>query len=125
VIDPSVGDATIVLGARHPNGFDGLLDAMNDSAGFGRYTRVVRRGGTALSTTFSADERALERAGLRGGNIDLHPTHELLERLVREIVDRQLPVPLERRVGLADAPSVLAELKAGRGHGKTVVDVHS
>jgi NADPH:quinone reductase-like Zn-dependent oxidoreductase len=123
VVDPTAVDPNSFLRAAHPNGVDGLLDAMSDASGFARYAALVHRAGTAWSTTFSADARALERTGVHGGNIDLHPKAELLERLVREVVDHRLPVPLERRVRLSEAPAALAELKAGRGHGKTVVNV--
>ncbi|HYA70121.1 MAG TPA: NADP-dependent oxidoreductase [Thermoplasmata archaeon] len=123
VVDPTAGDPIPVLSTRHPHGVDGLLDAMNDASGFGRFARLVHRGGRALSTTFSADEHVLEHTGVRGGNLDLHPNAALLERLAREVIERRLPVPVERQVGLGEAPAALAENKAGRGHGKTVVDV--
>ena len=125
VIDPTSADPIAVLRKAHPNGADGLIDAMSDAAGFTRYAGVVHRAGTAVSTTFSGDPRALERAGVRVVNLDLHPNADLMARLVREVLDHHLPVPLERRVRLAEAPAALAELKAGRGHGKTVVDVRS
>jgi NADPH:quinone reductase-like Zn-dependent oxidoreductase len=125
VIDPTTGDPLALLRKAHQNGADGLIDAMSDTAGFTRYAGMIHRAGTAVSTTFSGDPRAVERAGVRVVNLDLHPTAELMARLVREVLDHHLPVPLERRVRLAEAPAALAELKAGRGHGKTVVDVRS
>lgn len=121
VLDPSAGDAVAMLRERQPSGVDGLVDAMSDRPGFARWASVVRRGGAAATTTFSADVAALERAGVRGININLDPQPELLDRLAREIADHHLPIPLERRVPLSDAASALAELKAGRASGKTVV----
>jgi len=123
VIDPSGGAALATVSATHPGGVDGLLDAMSDTAAFNRWTTLVRRGGAAAITTHSADLEALKRSGIRGGNVDLEPTSNLLDRLTREVVDRHLKVPVERRVRLAEAPAVLAELRAGRGSGKTVVDL--
>jgi NADPH:quinone reductase len=123
VIDPSEGKAMAEVSQIHPGGVDGLLDLMSDAAGFTRWTATVRRGGAAAVTTHSADLDALKRSEIRGGNVDLEPTANLLARLTREVVDRHLKVPVERRVRLAEAPAVLAELKAGRGVGKTVVDL--
>lgn len=125
VVDPTAGDPLAVLTGVHPAGVDGLIDTMSDRTGFARFAQVVHRGGTALSTTFSADESALERTGVHGINLSLRPNAELLDRLVREVVDHRLPVPLERRIRLSESPQALAELRAGRGHGKTVVDVRS
>jgi len=125
VIDPTSSDPTAALKTAHPNGVDGLLDVMSDASGFARYLALVHRGGAAWSTTYAADARALGQAAVRGGNIDLQPNAALLERLVRAVVHHRLPVPLERKVRLSESPAALAELKAGRGHGKTVVDVRA
>jgi len=125
VVDPTSSDPTAVLETAHPNGVDGLLDAMSDASGFARYLTLVHRGGAAWSTTYAADARLLSQAAVRGGNIDLQANAALLERLVREVVHDRLPVPLERTVRLSESPAALAELKAGRGHGKTVVDVRA
>jgi NADPH:quinone reductase-like Zn-dependent oxidoreductase len=123
IVDASSENERATVLAAHASGVDGLLDAKSDNAGFTAWSAVVRRGGAAVITTHSADPEALRRAGVRGGNVDLEPTAELLKRLAREVVDRRLRVPLERRIHLGDAPAVLADLKAGRGSGKTVIDV--
>jgi len=41
------------------------------------------------------------------------------------VAGRHLKIPLERRVTLSEAPSALAESKAGRGQGKTVVSLRA
>ena len=122
VVDPTDPEAITDVARAHPNGVDGLLDAMSGPAGFARFATLVHRGGSAWSTTFAADVEALKGAGVRGGNLNLIPNAALMERLVREVVGRDLTVPLERRVPLSEAPSALAESKAGRSHGKTVVE---
>jgi NADPH:quinone reductase len=123
VIDPSAGDARLAVSRNHPTGVDGLLDAMSDRAGFALWTSVVRRGGAAVITTHSADSADLQRAGVRGGNVDLQPTAKLLERLAREVIVHRLKVPVERLVRLNEAAAALAELRAGRGSGKTVIEM--
>jgi NADPH:quinone reductase-like Zn-dependent oxidoreductase len=122
-IDPTTSEPVDALRRRHPSGFDGLIDVMSDRTGFDRYATLVRPGGTALTTTYVADLPALERSGRRGVNLDLQPNAELLGKLIRQLIEHRLPVPLERRVRLSEAPAALAELKTGRGHGKTVIEL--
>ena len=121
VVDPTDPDVRSHVRRSHPDGCDGLLDAMSDPAGFARLAGLVRPGGVAVSTTFAADPNTLAASRIRGVNLDLHPDATLMERLVREVVQRSLRVPLERRVSLREAPAALEELKSGRGRGKTVV----
>ncbi|MGD1099330.1 MAG: NADP-dependent oxidoreductase [Thermoplasmata archaeon] len=121
VVDPSDETPSAVLSRAHPSGLDGLLDTMSDRPGFARWAALVRRGGAAVTTTFSADAGSLDRAGVRGGNINLQPSARLLDRLAKEVVGHHLKVPLERQVSLSDAPAVVGDLKAGRAHGKTVI----
>jgi NADPH:quinone reductase-like Zn-dependent oxidoreductase len=123
VVDPASDVVAAVKQAR-PEGADGLLDAMSDRAGIERIAAAVRRGGTVLSTTFSADVAVLERSGVHAVNLNMVPNAALMERLVREVLSHHLKIPLERRVSLEEAPAALAELRAGRGHGKTVVEPH-
>ena len=121
VVDPTDAQVRPRGVRRHPEGCEGLLDTMSDRAGFARLATLVRPGGVAVSTTFAADPDSLVASRVRGVNLDLHPNATLMERLVREVVHHSLKVPLERRVTLSEAPAALAELKAGRGRGKTVV----
>lgn len=123
VLDPTSEDAPAVIGRSHARGVDGILDAMSDGPGFARYVALVRRGGAAVTTTFAADAETLASPGVRVTNLNLQPRADLLGRLVREVVDHRLKVPVEQRVTLSEAPAALSELKAGRGHGKTVVSV--
>jgi NADPH:quinone reductase-like Zn-dependent oxidoreductase len=94
VVDPSAGDASATVSQTHPHGVDGLLDLMSDSPGFARWTALVRRGGAAATTTGAANAETLQGAGIRGGNVGLAPTPQLLERLAREVVERHLKVPV-------------------------------
>jgi len=125
VVDPTDPDTPAALARTHPTGVDGLLDAMSGPPGFARFAALVHRGGTALSTTFAANPAALNSAGVRGVNLNLIPDAALMGRLVQEVADRHLKIPLERRVTLSEAPTALAESKAGRGQGKTVVSLHA
>ena len=121
VVDPMDPQVRSLVARTHPEGCDGLLDTMSDRAGFARLAGVVRPGGVAASTTFAADLESLAASGIRGVNVDLHPAVTLMERLLHEVAQRSLRIPLERRVSLSEAPMALEELKSGHGRGKTVV----
>lgn len=125
VVDPTSEDASAAVGRSYSRGVDGILDLMSDGSGFARYVSLVRPGGVAVTTTFAADAETLASPGIRVVNLNLQPRADLLARLVKEIVDHRLKVPVERQVKLAEAPSALSELKAGRGRGKTVVSVRA
>jgi NADPH:quinone reductase-like Zn-dependent oxidoreductase len=124
VVDSMSVDVREVVSRAHPAGVDGLLDLMSDGPGFARWASALRRGGAAATTTYSADPKALEQVGVRAINVDLQPTTELLERLSATVEGHHLRVPVERTVRLPEAASALAELKAGHGSGKTVIDLH-
>jgi len=123
VIDLPPPDAAREIAEAHAPGVDGLLDLMSDRVGFDRWSTVVRPGGTAVTTTFSADEQSLKEHELRGGNINLQPSSILLDRLARMVAEHRLPIPIERRVPLREAPAALADIRAGRASGKTVIIV--
>jgi NADPH:quinone reductase len=125
VVDPSSGDAKDAVRQAHRSGVDGLLDVMSDAKAFAEWTTLVRRGGAAATSVYVANADTLAREGLRGGNLDLQPSAALLARLFRAVVEGHLPVPLERRISLTEAAGVLAEMKAGRASGKTVIDLGS
>lgn len=123
VIDLHRGDPLAAVSSALPSGADGLLDCMSDRAGFLRWIGVLRRGGVVAITTHAADAEGMQRAGIRGGNVDLTPSAALLERLTQEVVARHLPIPIERRIRLAEAPAALGDVRAGRASGKIVIDV--
>jgi NADPH:quinone reductase-like Zn-dependent oxidoreductase len=123
VVDPGAPDLDNQLRGSHPTGFDGLLDLMSDRDGFARWRHWVRRGGSAATTTFSADPEEALRDGVHAVNINLQPTAPLLQRLVDQLAEHRLEVPVERTVSLEEAPAALADLRAGHGRGKTVVRV--
>jgi NADPH:quinone reductase len=118
-VGPDLADSVRRLA---PVGVDGLLDLMNRTEAFESLSSLVRPEGRAATTVYAA--RA-ERgpSGARLINIDLQPSAPLLERLATSVLEHHLPIPVERRVDLASAPEALAELRAGRGRGKTVIDL--
>jgi NADPH:quinone reductase len=105
----------------HPSGVDGLLDVMSNATEFARLAQLVRVGGVAASTTFVAAPESPTPEGVTKVNLDLRPSAELMERLMTEVRSRHLAIPVERRIRLEEAPEAVAESRAGRAQGKTVI----
>lgn len=108
------------LRVAHPQGLDALLDLMSDRAGFSSGLGVVKPGGRAATTVYAVDPDRIP-AGVTAIAIDLQPSVELLEGVARAVVERGLSVPLRRTISLEEAVAVLAEIRAGRSVGKTVI----
>ena len=106
--------------AAHPQGLDALLDLMSDHAGFSSGLRLVKPGGRAATTVYAVDPDRVP-AGVTAIAIDLQPSVELLEGVTQAVVERGLAVPIRRTIPLEESVAVLAEIRAGRAVGKTVI----
>ncbi len=97
--------------------FDGLLDVVSDPDGFERWTRWLRPGAAAASTIGSV--RAVP--GIRPLALDMQPSARDLGRLLVEVEAGRLRAPVERKIRLDQVPEAVAESRAGRSVGKTVI----
>lgn len=122
VIDPNLPGWEDVVRASVPQGVDAALDLMSDPAGFLRTMSTVRPGGRAGSPIGAASPEPTP-SGAQGININLTPTSALLERLVHDVKQARLTIPIQRTARLEDVPGVLADIQAGRAVGKVVIDV--
>lgn len=121
VVDVGSPDLLSEMRRLRPEGFEGLLDVVSDARAFAAELRLVRPGGTAVTTVYAADSSGSSVQGVRALNVDLQPRSELLDRLARTVVDRHLEVPVQRTIRLDEAPAVVADGRAGRLAGKTVI----
>ena len=103
----------------HPQPIDGVIDLVSTTATLTALAGLVRKGGCVLTTVFSADEKALQARGLRGGNFAVRASSPLLERLVDSVRSGKLTVPIDSTVSLAEAPAAIARSRAGHSKGKT------
>ena len=108
---------------QFPKGIEGLLDLVSNPAGFGEYATLVRAGGVALTTNFVADEKALTKRNVRGGNFVLGATPKLVERLGKIAGDGKLKVTIEKRVSLDETIAAIAAAKTGQSRGKTIITI--
>jgi NADPH:quinone reductase-like Zn-dependent oxidoreductase len=116
------GDLSAQVKQNHPEGVDGVIDLVSDAPAFAALARLVRKGGSMLSTIGSADEKSLSQ-GLRGGNFQLKANTSLLQSLASAVESGQLTVPIEAIIALEDAPAAIARSRAGHAKGKTVIRV--
>ena len=106
----------------HPDGIDVLIDLVDaDAAGFAALASLVRRGGTAVSTNYVADEAALRASGITGINFALQPSSELFGRVAEAVADGRIVAPPITRISLDEAPAALNPAQARPASGKTVI----
>jgi NADPH2:quinone reductase len=109
------------VGQAHPDGIDALLDLVSDATGFAALAPLVKRGGTAVTTQYVADEVALRAAGITGVNFALPSSSELFDRVAEAVVDGRIVAPPITRISLDEVPAVLSSAKARPASGKTVI----
>jgi NADPH2:quinone reductase len=105
----------------HPGGIDALLDLVSDAGAFEKLARLVRPGGTAVTTKYVADTAALEAEGIIGVNFALSPSGEILDRLADALVMGRIQGPPITRISLDDAPGVLGGVDRPPVDGKFVI----
>ena len=120
-VDHTAGPVAEQVLAARPDGVDVLIDLVSGPEEFNEMIRVVRDGGTAVSTVRSADPDLLAERNLRGFNFGNRPTPQLLEILAGQVDAGRLTVLVDREVSLEEAPEALAASRAGRALGKTVL----
>ncbi|QXJ24380.1 NADP-dependent oxidoreductase [Actinomadura graeca] len=122
-VDHSAGDLNEQVLAAHSDGVDVVLDMVSDTARIETLARLLRPGGTYLSTTWSVNPDSMAAQEIRGINFQGKPTAALLER-VSDLIDAgTLRVMIEREVPLERAPEALADNRVGGARGKTVIRI--
>jgi NADPH:quinone reductase len=109
-----------VVARAHPDGIDLLVDLASDASQFAALARLVRRGGSALTTRHVADVGALGAAGIEGINFREQASADAMRRLADAVATRAIEAPPITRIKLADVPGVMSR-PAGQADGKTVI----
>ncbi|HEY2140471.1 MAG TPA: NADP-dependent oxidoreductase [Solirubrobacteraceae bacterium] len=105
----------------HPDGVDALVDVVSDAAAFASLASLVRKGGTAVTTRYVADQDALGATGITGVNFALQPSSELFERVAEAVAEGRIVAPPITRISLEEAPAVLSSPQTRPTSGKTVI----
>jgi NADPH:quinone reductase len=120
-IDDTTGPAGEMLRPAHGDGIDVLIDLVSGAECFSSLASLVRPGGTAVSTRYVADLRALSASGVRGVNFVLRETSEVLGRVAEDLVDGRVVAPPITRIALDDVPSAMGSSPHRRFEGETVI----
>ncbi len=115
------GDVGAALRERHPDGIDGVIDAVNrDQEAFAALTEVIRAGGRATSVVGGAGE-STQIGDVAVSNTGSDPGH--LPALAGFVVHGQLRVAIRRTYPLADAATALHDFTTEHTLGKLVITV--
>ena len=120
-IDYVAEDVSELVRKSHPDGVDALLDLTRDQARFTAYAELVRDGGSAVSTTFTASPELLGSERIAVTNFMMRDKPGLLARITDEVASGRVGVPIERSIALVEVPEALARNAVGGARGKTVV----
>ncbi len=120
-------DVVAALAQRYPNGIDALLDLVSNAEEIKRLGGLVRRGGTVVSTVYTADVEWFESRGVKAINIVLTQTpessHHGLRELVKMVEAGAVRVVISEEYQLSDAAVALDRSKSGKAGGKIVLFV--
>jgi NADPH2:quinone reductase len=120
-IDYTAGDLATAVRAAHPDGIDAVADfAHQEPELTALATRVLRRGGLAISPLRAANDELLTDEGLRAVNIAAVAVPRQAE-LAELFATGRLRPPATRTFHLEQAGDALSELAAGHVAGKLVV----
>jgi NADPH:quinone reductase-like Zn-dependent oxidoreductase len=84
---------------------------------------LVSKGGFALTTLGVADQKELQKRGIKGGNFEVQAEAGSLQRLAALVERGELQVPIEATVTLAEATTAVAASRNGRVRGKMVIRI--
>jgi NADPH:quinone reductase-like Zn-dependent oxidoreductase len=110
-----------VVRRAHPAGIDTLVDLASDANAFSTLASLVCRGGTALTTRYVADAKALTGAGVTAVNFRVTMSAERLQQLAELVVAGEIVPPPINYVKLDDVPIAWSRQAAGHVDGKTVI----
>lgn len=122
-IDHGLGPVDDQVLAAHPDGIDVIVDMVSDRGALDRLAKLVRPGGTVITSVGAADPEAMAAREIRGINVQSPVTGELLETIARLIDASRLRMVIESEVPLEEAPAALARNRAGGARGKTVIKI--
>ncbi|MEP7456251.1 NADP-dependent oxidoreductase [Phyllobacterium sp. SB3] len=120
-IDHTASPVSEQIRQLYPEGIDGLIDLMSGDAEFSALASQVKKGGTAFTTAFVADDVQLKELSLKGGNFELSADHELLDRLIGHVASGHVTILVDRTISLDDVPEAIEESRKGRSAGKTLI----
>jgi NADPH:quinone reductase len=125
-VSESIDDLLAAVRSGKTSPFETVLDLVNDGETLKKNVDLVRKGGKLVTTIHVADEKWFGEHEIEAININLAETPQSspdgLDRLTRMVAGGTLRVELTEKP-LAEAPSVLDDVKSGKLKGKIVLVV--
>jgi NADPH:quinone reductase-like Zn-dependent oxidoreductase len=101
---------------------DVVLEATRSDS-MARSYGVVKKGGFIVSITGEPDQAELEKHGLRGSSMGVHPDAHVLEELARLIDSKKIVVVVSQVFPLAEASKAHEQIETRHTRGKIVLKV--
>lgn len=118
-------DVVDVVSKQYPAGIDALLDLVSDAEAIKHLGTLVRRGGTVVSTLYTADIAWFEQRGVTAVNVVLNKApqsgHSGLRELAKLVETGIVRVTISEEHDLRDAAVALDRSKSGKAGGKIVL----
>ncbi|MFG2732329.1 NADP-dependent oxidoreductase [Streptomyces canus] len=125
IIDTTAVSLPEAVQRAHPDGIDALIDLVSDADRFASLAKLVRPGGSAVTTRFVAQVGALEAVGVTEENFVLPVSRPLLDRVVEAVVTGHVAPPPITRVPLEEAPAAVTGSVRGATEVKTVITMRT
>lgn len=123
VLPRELPDSLDRIRSGHPSGVDALLDLASDARRIGTFARLVRDGGVVASTTGAAPAEGPSGRSVRTLNVNLTASSSLLDRLLNEVAQGHVRVPIGSTLPLAEASVAWESIRSGASQGKTVLRI--
>lgn len=84
---------------------------------------IVKKGGSVVSLVARVDQAQLDKYGLRGASLEVHPDSDQLAQIGKLIDEKKIKVVVSDTFPLADAAKAEAKADTGHARGKIVLKV--
>lgn len=91
--DYRVTDLVSQISTAHSQGIDAVIDMVSDASTFKKNVTLVSKGGFALTTLGVADQKELQKRGIKGGNFAVQAEAGSLQRLAALVEIGELREP--------------------------------
>lgn len=122
IIDFTAAPTAEQVLAAHPDGIDAVLDLITQPGGdIDALARLLKPGGTLISTNYATDPEALAAREIHGVNLANSPSRQELEALAALAAAGKLRITIDAEIPLTDAPAAVTHARSGHARGKTVI----
>ncbi len=127
VFNTKAGDALKSIREAHPHGVDAVLDLVSGKDTISADCKVLKPGGSLVSTIYSADEKWFAEHDIKAHNLigktNPSASSEGLKEIVGLLADEKITTRIRATAGLDEAQDILERLRNGGLLGKAVIRI--